>query len=100
MTGSDAEILCGEWDTSDMPSSQSGERYNIALNIREIIKHPKYEVNFDTSAYLLNDIAIFKVDETTLSEVNKPLQGMAPPTHNECSLNKRSAKLSPSQALL
>ena len=69
MTGSDAEILCGEWDTSDTPPSQTGERYNIILNIREIIKHPNYEVNADSSAYILNDIAIFKVDETALSKV-------------------------------
>ena len=68
MTGSDAEILCGEWDTSDTPLNESGERYNIVLNIREIIKHPNYKVNVDTSAYLLNDIAVFKVD-TALSKV-------------------------------
>ena len=69
MTGSDAEILCGEWDTSDAPLSESGERYNIVLNIREITKHPNYEVNVDASGYLQNDIAIFKVDETALSKV-------------------------------
>ena len=71
MTGFDAEILCGEWDTSDAPLSESGERYNIVLNIREVTKHPNYEVNVDASAYLLNDIAIFKVDETTLSKVKQ-----------------------------
>ena len=70
MTGFDAEILCGEWDTSDTPPTESGERYNIVLNIREIIKHPNYEVNIDTFGYLQNDIAVFKVEETTLSEVH------------------------------
>ena len=71
MTGQDAEILCGEWDTYDAPSTESGERYNIVLNIRDIIKHPKYVVSVDTSGYLQNDIAIFKVDDTTLSKVHR-----------------------------
>ena len=69
MTGNDAEILCGEWETGDTPSNVSEEGYNIVLNIREIVKHPDYKVNVDSSAYLQNDIAVFKVDDTSLSEV-------------------------------
>ena len=69
MTGSDAEILCGEWETGDTPSSSSEERYNIILEIQEIERHPEYTVNFETSAYLQNDIAVFKVDDSQFSEV-------------------------------
>ena len=70
MTGADAEILCGEWETWNAPSISSGERYNIKLNIKDIVKHPDYTVNIDTSAYLQNDIAVFKVNDEVLSQVN------------------------------
>ena len=69
MSGQDTEILCGEWETGSTPAKASEEKYNILLNIREIIKHPDYEVNIDSSGYLQNDIAVFKVDDTTLIKV-------------------------------
>ena len=69
MTGQDAEILCGEWETGDTPASASGEQYNLILTIREIIQHPDYRVNVESSAYLQNDIALFKVDDQALTEV-------------------------------
>ena len=68
MTGNDAEILCGEWETGEAPSEASGEQYNIVLFIMDIVKHPDYRV-LDTSAYLENDIAVFKVDDSVLSMV-------------------------------
>ena len=67
MTGNDAEILCGEWETGDAPSEASGEHYNIVLSIMDIVKHPDYRV-LNTSAYLENDIAVFKVDDSVLSK--------------------------------
>ena len=70
MTGADAEILCGEWETGDAPTESSGERYNIILSIRNIVRHPDYTVNVDTSAYLQNDIAVFKINDEVLSQVN------------------------------
>ena len=69
MTGEDAEILCGEWETGDAPSESSGERYNIVLNIKDIVRHPEYTVNVKSSAYLQNDIAVFKVHDQSLSQV-------------------------------
>ena len=69
MTGQDAEILCGEWETGDAPQTSSGEKYNIFLSINEIKKHPNYTVNINSSAYIQNDIAVFKVDSGPLNEV-------------------------------
>ena len=71
MTGSDADILCGEWDSNgNIDPSTSGERFNIALTIKEIVRHPDYRNNLENEqSYLQNDIAIFKVDERALSKV-------------------------------
>ena len=69
MTGQDAEILCGEWETGNTPPTSSEEKYNIILDIKEIVRHPEYTVNVNTSAYLQNDIAIFKVDDFPISKV-------------------------------
>ena len=70
MTGEDAEIICGEWETGETPSIASGENYNIILPINQITRHPDYTVNIESSAYLQNDIAVFKVDDSGLSQVN------------------------------
>ena len=71
MTGEEADILCGEWDTNGSnDASTSGEQYNIALTIREIVRHPDYANNLASEqSYLKNDIVIFKVDESKLSKV-------------------------------
>ena len=71
MTGDDADILCGEWDSNgNISAAVSGERYNIALTIKEIVRHPDYVVNSDQTeqSYLENDIAVFKVDESPLTQ--------------------------------
>ena len=70
MTGDDVDILCGEWDTNGSNSaSSSEEKYNIALTIKEIVRHPGYVVNPGTEqSYLQNDVAVFKVDEGPLSQ--------------------------------
>ena len=70
MTGSDAEILCGEWQTGDTPQSVSGEQYNIRLDIKKIVRHPDYFVQLNTSSFLQFDVAVFKVYETFLQEVS------------------------------
>ena len=69
MTGQDAEILCGEWETGATPSNVSEEKFNIFLSIKEIIRHPNYLVNVNSSAYLQNDVSVFKVDDSILMEV-------------------------------
>ena len=71
MTGNEAEIICGEWETGDASQSSTGELYNIILEIKEIVRHEDYAVNVETSAYLQNDIAVFKVDDTFLTQVSK-----------------------------
>ena len=70
MTGDDVDILCGEWDSNGSNSaSTSGEAYNIALTVKEIVRHPDYVVNPGTEqSYLQNDVAVFKVDEGPLSQ--------------------------------
>ena len=70
MTGHDAEILCGEWEIGDAPSISSEEEYNIILNIQDIIRHQDYTVNIETSAYLQNDIAVFKINESPVLHVS------------------------------
>ena len=70
MTGDDAEIICGEWETGFLPPSSSGELYNVVLSVNDIVRHPGYTVNFESSAYLQNDVAVFKVDDTNLSKVS------------------------------
>ena len=73
MTGDDGDILCGEWDTNGSNNaSSSGEAYNIALAIKEIVRHPRYPLS--GSGYLQDDLAVFKVDEAPLSQVNNELE--------------------------
>ena len=69
MTGQDAEIICGEWETGNIRPSLSGEKYNILLDIKEITRHPDYTINIESSAFLQNDIAVFLVDDDILNKV-------------------------------
>ena len=70
MTGDDAEIICGEWETGEQSQSSSEELYNVILGINEIVRHPDYTVNIESSAYLQNDIAVYRVDDTSLLQVD------------------------------
>ena len=73
MTGEDADILCGEWDTNGSNgASTGGEKYNIALTIKEIVRHPDFPLS--GPGYLQDDLAVFKVDEAPLSLVNNELE--------------------------
>ena len=85
MTGSDAEIVCGEWQTGIYPQSESGELYNIHLDIKQIVRHPQYNVTLRTSSFLQYDIAVFKVDETPLSLV-RIMWTMITAYHNQNSI--------------
>lgn len=66
MEGSDSQILCGEWEIGTTPPALSGERRNIALEVLEIIRHPKFDTKEGPIAG--NDIAIFKVNDEKLRE--------------------------------
>ena len=54
LTGEDAEIICGEWETGSFPPIESGEKYNVILDIKDVIRHPDYTVNIDSSAHIQN----------------------------------------------
>merc|ERR1711892_118020 len=61
MEPTDAEILCGEWETGPTPPSLSGENKNIVLSILDIKRHPKFDPKIGPIAG--NDIVVFKVDD-------------------------------------
>ena len=58
-SGSDVEVVCGEWEIGSTSASLSGEKYNIILPIVNIVRHPgiklkarvlnHYQENIDTS---------------------------------------------------
>ena len=39
-SGSDVEVVCGEWEIGSTSASLSGEKYNIILPIVDIVRHP------------------------------------------------------------
>merc|ERR1711892_326769 len=61
MEPTDAEILCGEWETGPTPPSLSEEKENIVLTILDIKRHPKF--NTEKGPIAGNDIAVFKIDD-------------------------------------
>ena len=65
MDGDDAEILCGEWETGDVPRDFSGERYNVVLPIEKIVRHPRFDTTIGPGAG--SDIAVFKVKDGGLA---------------------------------
>ena len=45
MVGSDAEMICGEWQTGPTLQSVSREKYNVVLSILETVLFPAFDVN-------------------------------------------------------
>ena len=78
MLPGDADILCGEWDTSDTPPEASGEHYNIKLKIARIVKHP----NFDVSQGPIggSDIAVFHTSGAPNTQVPLLRAACLPPS--------------------
>ena len=71
MTGPFSERGCG-YGTSIIRTGDpisSGELYNIILEIIDVVPHPDYTVNIEKSAYLENDIAVYKVKDAVLTQV-------------------------------
>ena len=67
MSGEDAEIVCGEWETGPRYSLFSGETYNVILPILEIVRHPDWDTSPGRGGPGAgNDIAVFKVDDDRL----------------------------------
>ena len=67
MKGSDAEIVCGEWETGSIPFSQSNEQFNIILPINEIARHPNFDTSSGAGPGAGSDIAVFKVNDQYLT---------------------------------
>ena len=72
MTGADADILCGEWQTGPFLSEDSGED-NIKLDITKIVRHPDFVTNAARKdggggPRLGKDIAVFMVNDTQLQD--------------------------------
>jgi len=70
MTGAEANIVCGEWETGPAPSYVSGEKYNIVLYINKIIRHPAYD-NLK-GPITGNDLAVFLVNDKNLRNLKTP----------------------------
>ena len=65
MTGDDAEVVCGEWDTN----SSTEEEYNVVLKIKKIIKH--ISSGEQNSQFVSNDIAVFYVEDETFLYIHR-----------------------------
>ena len=65
MTGEDTEVICGEWETGNYTAEESGEEFNIILDVKEIKVHPDYEITrgINNSQFVMADIATIKLNE-------------------------------------
>ena len=87
MDGSDAEIICGEWQTDSTSQNVSGEKYNVVLPIVEIIQSPAFDAEGQGPGGG-SDIAVFKVNDTDFQDPRKhkiypaclPPKDRSPPT--------------------
>ena len=59
MTGAEAEVKCGEWDTA----TDTEEDYNVILPIEKITLHPDFDISRGelNSQFVANDIATLHV---------------------------------------
>lgn len=70
MTGEDAEVICGEFETGgNFTAEESGEEFNIVLQIQSISVHPDYNITrgVTNSQYVIDDIATLHL-KVNLSE--------------------------------
>ena len=61
ITGAEAEIICGEWDTA----TDAEEDYNVILPIQKIIVHPDFNISRgeENSQFVASDISVIQVDD-------------------------------------
>ena len=61
MTGAEAEVVCGEWDTA----TETQEEYNVILPIKKIAVHPEFNISRGekNSQFVASDISIIKVED-------------------------------------
>ena len=55
-------VLCGEWETGPTPQQYSYEKYNLDLEVVEIIRHPAFDAS-ELGVEGGSDLAIFKIKE-------------------------------------
>ena len=60
-------ILCGEWETGPTPQLSSGEKYNVDLEVLEIIRHPEFDAG-GLGVEGGSDLAIFKINPQGLAK--------------------------------
>ena len=66
-------ILCGEWETGPTPIRFSGEKYNVDLQIKEIVRHPDFRPQEGVDGG--SDIAVFKISgEANFDSLTKTMQ--------------------------
>ena len=70
MTGQDAEVICGEFQTGNLTAEESGEEWNIVLGIEKIIVHPDYNITRgeNRSQYVYADMATLHLNEDLSEE--------------------------------
>ena len=61
ITGAEAEVICGEWDTA----TDTEEEYNVILPIKKIIIHPEFNISRgeENSQFVASDISVIQVDD-------------------------------------
>ena len=70
MSGSDAEVLCGDWIIDG--DVQADENYNVVLTIEEVVPHPNFNISIGEgkSQFVQDDIAVLKVADTEELNLN------------------------------
>jgi len=70
MTGQDAEVICGEFQTGNLTAEESEEKWNIVLDIEKISVHPNYNITLgvDNSQYVYADVATIHLNEDLSDE--------------------------------
>ena len=87
MTGQDAEVICGEFETGgNFTAEESGEEYNIVLKIKSISVHPDYNITrgVNNSQYVVNDMATLHLEENLSErEISQLTPVCLPQPHND-----------------
>ena len=86
MTGLDSEVVCGDWEAGNYTAEESGEEYNIILQIDSVTVHPDYKITRGTnnSQYVTADLAVLrtKTDHLTEREISELTPVCLPQSHS------------------
>ena len=76
----EVDIVCGEWETGPVPMAVSKEKYNVILQVEDIVVHEDFDKKKGPTNG--NDIAIFKVKDTELRNAqSKKIYPICLPDH-------------------